>query len=413
MLKPIKNLLATVCLAVSCLAVAPHNAYAHGEKALEPFIRMRTIQWYDVRFSQDTLAVNGEVAITGKFHVAEDWPNSVPKPDMAYLNVSTPGPVFIRTERYLNGQPWVSSSALKLGGDYDFKIVLKGRLPGRYHIHPFFNLHDAGSVMGPGHWIEITGDPAAFTNTVKTLGGASVDMESYGFANGVSWHVLWMALGTAWLLWWVRRPLFLPRHKMLQSGREQDLITPLDKTVAKAILVVVPLFVFGAYALAESQYPNNIPLQAALDLIDPLPPAVNAGLVQVKPVRTEYHVSARSMAIVAQIHNLSDQPVQVGEFATANLRFINPAVGLVGKDQGEGEAGVAAKGLSVDDALPIQPGETRTVRIAAADALWETEKLEGLFRDADSRLGGLLFLYDASGKRHIASVSTAVIPKFD
>jgi hypothetical protein len=26
---------------------------------------------------------------------------------------------------------------------------------------------------------------------------------------------------------------------------------------------------------------------------------------------------------------------------------------------------------------------------------------------------GLLFLYDATGKRHIASISIAVIPKFD
>jgi len=411
MLKSCKNLIGAVCLGLSALAAVPHNAQAHGEKALEPFIRMRTIQWYDVRWTSDKVAVNGEVAITGKFHVAEDWPNSVPKPDISFLNVSTPGPVFIRTERYLNGQPWVSSAALKLGGDYDFKIVLKGRLPGRYHVHPFFNLHDAGAVMGPGHWLEITGDAAAFTNTVKTLDGETVDMESVGFANGVSWHLLWMGLGTAWLLWWVRRPLFIPRYKLLQSGREDALITDLDKTIAKAILVVVPLFVFGAYAMAERQYPNNIPLQTALDQIDPLPIAVNTGLVQVKAIRTEYHVSGRSMNLVAQIHNLSDQPVQIGEFTTANLRFINPAVGLPEPEQGE--ALVAAKGLTVDKPQPILPGETRSVRIAAADALWETEKLEGLFRDADSRLGGLLFLYDASGKRHIASISSAVIPQFD
>jgi methane/ammonia monooxygenase subunit B len=38
--------------------------------------------------------------------------------------------------------------------------------------------------------------------------------------------------------------------------------------------------------------------------------------------------------------------------------------------------------------------------------------LDGLIRDADSRLGGLLFLYDANGQRHIASVSTAIIPTF-
>ena len=134
---------------------------------------------------------------------------------------SSPGPVFVRTERYLNGQASVSSAALKLGGDYDFKIVLKARLPGRYHLHPFFNLHDAGAVMGPGHWFEVAGDPAAFTNQVKTLNGDVIDMETYGLANGIGWHAFWFALGAAWLLWWVRRPLFIPRYKMLQSGQEK------------------------------------------------------------------------------------------------------------------------------------------------------------------------------------------------
>ena len=113
-------------------------------------------------WSKDTLNVNDEVVITGKFHVAEDWPRGVPKPDAAYLNVSSPGPVFVRTERYLNGEASASSAALKLGGDYDFKIVLKARLPGRYHLHPFFNLHDAGAVMGPGHWFEVLGGSGSF-----------------------------------------------------------------------------------------------------------------------------------------------------------------------------------------------------------------------------------------------------------
>jgi len=46
-------------------------------------------------WSKDTLNVNDEVVITGKFHVAEDWPRAVPKPDATYLNVSSPGPVFV------------------------------------------------------------------------------------------------------------------------------------------------------------------------------------------------------------------------------------------------------------------------------------------------------------------------------
>jgi methane/ammonia monooxygenase subunit B len=411
MLKAMKNLLGIFCLGLCGLTLAPNGAAAHGEKALEPFIRMRTIQWYDVQWSQEKLNVNDELVITGKFHVAEDWPRAVPKPDATYLNVSSPGPVFVRTERYLNGQASVSSAALKLGGDYDFKIVLKARLPGRYHLHPFFNLHDAGAVMGPGRWFEVAGDAAAFTNQVKTLNGDMIDMETYGLASGIGWHAFWFALGAAWLLWWVRRPLFIPRYKMVQSGQEKALITPLDRTIAIGLLAGVPLFVLGANAMTDRQYPNAIPLQAAMDQIEPLPPAVNLGMVQIKVQRTEYHVPARAMTIVAQIHNTSDQPVRIGEFATANVRFLNPGVGPPRKD--DSDPVVAPQGLNLDSADPIQPRETRTVRVTALDALWATQRLDGLIRDPDSRLGGLLFLYDATGKRHIASISTAVIPKFD
>ena len=301
MIKTMKNLLGIFCLGLFGLTFASNAAFAHGEKALEPFIRMRTIQWYDVQWSQDKLNVNDELVITGKFHVAADWPRGVPRPDATYLNVSSPGPVFIRMERYINGQASVSSAALTLGGDYDFKIVLKARLPGRYHLHPFFNLHDAGSVMGPGHWIEVTGDPAAFTNPVKTLNGDVIDMETYGLANGIGWHVFWFALAAAWLLWWVRRPLFIPRYKLLHSGQGKWLITSLDRKIAMGILFGVPLFVLGANAMTDLQYPNAIPLQAGMDQIEPLPSAVNDGLVRIKVQRAEYHVPARSMTITAQI----------------------------------------------------------------------------------------------------------------
>ena len=395
MTKTTKNLLGIFCLGLFGLTVAPNAVYAHGEKSLEPFIRMRTIQWYDVRWSQDKLRVNDEVVITGKFHVAEDWPRAVPKPDLTYLNVTSPGPVFIRTERYVNGQATAGSAALKLGGDYDFKIVLKARLPGRYHLHPFFNLHDAGPVMGPGHWIEVTGVPAAFTNPVKTLNGNVIDMETYGLANGIGWHAFWFALAAAWLLWWVRRPLFIPRFKMLQSGQGDALVTPLDRIIAAAILAGVPLVVFGAQAMTESQYVNTVPLQTALDQIEPLAPVVNTGLVQVKVQRAEYSVPARSMTIVTQIRNASDQPVQVRNLrppmcASSTLPRIWP---IMDANQGiDDDTLVAPLGLSIDSSDPIKAGESRTVRLTGTDALWATQRLDGLIRDTDSRLGGLLFL---------------------
>jgi len=385
---------------------------AHGEKALEPFIRMRTIQWYDVQWSKQKFAVNEEISVSGKFHVAEDWPVSVPKPDAAFLNISTPGPVLIRTERYLNGKPYVNSVALQPGGDYSFKMVLKGRLPGRYHIHPFFNLKDAGQVMGPGVWLDVSGDAADFSNEAKTINGEVINMETYGLSNGIFWHVFWGALATAWLLWWVRRPLFIPRYRMLQAGLEDELVTQQDKLIGKAILIGVPLFVLAANWMTINQYPKAIPLQASLDQILPLSARVNAGVVDVDTLKAEYRIPERAMTFLVKVNNRSDKPIQVGELAIANVRFLNKEFAMPSQDNTDRM--IAPDGLTLADATPIQPGEERTMTIIAKDALWESERLDGLIRDSDSRIGGLLFFYDGLiGERFISSITAAVIPKFN
>jgi hypothetical protein len=43
MMKTMKNVLGIFCLELFGLTFAPNVVYAHGEKALEPFVRMRTI----------------------------------------------------------------------------------------------------------------------------------------------------------------------------------------------------------------------------------------------------------------------------------------------------------------------------------------------------------------------------------
>jgi len=402
----------SLSLILSLYALNIQTVMAHGEKALEPFIRMRTIQWYDVQWSKQKFTVNEEISVSGKFHVAEDWPVSVPKPDAAFLNISTPGPVLIRTERFLNGKPYVNSVALQPGGDYSFKVVLKGRLPGRYHIHPFFNLKDAGQVMGPGVWLEVSGNADDFRNEVKTINGDVIDMETYGLSNGIFWHVFWGALATAWLLWWVRRPLFIARYRMLQAGLEDELVTQQDKHIGKAILIGVPLFVLGANWMTISEYPKAIPLQAALDQILPLSAQVNAGVIDVDTLKAEYRIPERAMTFLVKINNRSDKPIQVGELAVANVRFLNRELAMPSQDNTDRM--IAPDGLTLDNATPIQPGEERTLTIIAKDALWESEKLDGLIRDSDSRIGGLLFFYDGLvGERYISSITAAVIPKFN
>jgi len=398
--------LSSVCL--SGLVLSTSDVWAHGERSLEPFVRMRTVQWYDVNWSADKVAVNDELIITGKIHVAEDWPNSIPKPEAAYLGVIAPGPVFLRKERWINGEAHLNSLPLKIGRDYEFKMKLKARIPGRYHIHPSFNIIDTGNVAGPGLWVEITGNANAFTNTVQTVHGEMINLETYGIANGVRWHMLWMILGIAWLVWWIRRPLFIPRYAMVNKGEEDKLVTSNDKNLAKAILVVVPVIVLSGYFMANNQYPETIPLQASLDLIPPL--SEQPSLVNAKVKRATYNIPQRSMTMMVEIKNESSRPVQIGEFTTGSVRFINSNM-TIDTSHTPPEY-LATNGMQIEPNDWIQPGENKVVKVVASDAVWETEHLSSVIRDADSRFGGLLFLFDDQGNRHLTSISAPLIPEY-
>jgi methane/ammonia monooxygenase subunit B len=170
------------------------NAAAHGEKSQAAFMRMRTIHWYDLHWSKEKVKVNDFVEITGKFHVFEGWPETVDEPDVAFLNIGIPGPVFIRKESYIGGQLVPRSVRLEIGKTYEFKVVLKARRPGDWHVHTMMNVQGGGPIIGPGKWITIEGSMGDFKNPLTSLTGQTFDLETYNLENTYFWH----ACGTPW-----------------------------------------------------------------------------------------------------------------------------------------------------------------------------------------------------------------------
>jgi methane/ammonia monooxygenase subunit B len=123
------------------------TASAHGEKSQAAFMRMRTVHWYDLNWSKETVAVNESVEITGKLHIFGGWPETVDKPDVAFLNIGIPGPTFIRSESYIGDKLVPRSVALELGETYSFRVVLKARRPGEWHVHTMMNVQGGGPII--------------------------------------------------------------------------------------------------------------------------------------------------------------------------------------------------------------------------------------------------------------------------
>ncbi len=386
---------------------------AHGERAQEPFLRMRTVQWYDVEWSAPSVAVNEIMSVTGKFRISPNWswPQSTAKPDLAFLNISSPGPVFVRKGSWINDVNMANSTGFEMGRDYAFKVDLKGRVPGKWHVHSMLNIKDAGPVVGPGEYVEVTGDRADFTNPVETLTGETVDLETYGFANNVKWHLIFAGLGLAWLAYWLVKPLFFSRYRAVAAGDGDALITNMDRSFSVVMLVLALSTVTYGYFNAESEYPITLPMQSARESVEPLP--VSAESVSVKLERATYRVPGRSMKMKLSVTNNAKTAVRLGEFTTATVRFVNPDVGLMDNIARSWPTHLMAdSGLTVTGDNIILPGETRLIEVEAQDAAWETERLSSLIYDPDSRFGGLLFFYDVNDNRHISDVGGVLVPQF-
>ena len=165
------------------------------------------------------------------------------------------------------------------------------------------NVHTAGPLVGPGKWIEIEGNAADFKFPVKTLDGRTIDdLQTWGVRNAVTWHLVWVAIAAFWILWWLRRPLLIPRMIVLEKGREDLLVTKTD-VVAGVLLAATVLGVtaFG-YISAVRAYPLTVPLQSGTVGVNPLPKEPKA--VDVQFDNATYDVPGRSMHLDFTATNL-------------------------------------------------------------------------------------------------------------
>ncbi len=386
--------------------VAP--AAAHGERSQEPFLRMRSIQWYDMKWQPKVTKVNDIATMTGKFHLAEDWPRAVGKPGRAFFNVGSPSPVFVRLSTKLNGHPTFISGPLEIGRDYEFEVKLKARIPGRHHMHAMVNVKDAGPIAGPASWMNISGSWDDFTNPITTLTGKSIDLETFNFSNGVFWHIVWLGLGCFWIGYFVAKPMFLPRSRVLLAYGDELLTSPTDRKVGLAVAILTCAIVWGGYRYTESVHPDTVPIQAGESKVEPMPIAPNP--VAIKVTHANYDVPGRALRVTMEVTNNGDSAVNIGEFTTAGVRFVNK-LGQSHLDP-DYPRELVATGLSVDNDNGIQPGETREIKMEAKDALWEVQRLMALLGDPESRFGGLLMTWDQQGNRYINSIAGAVIPVF-
>jgi len=394
-------------LALTMASAGP--ADAHGEKSQAAFLRMRTLGWYDLKWSKTNVTVNEEYEITGKVHFMKAWPATLRPPERCFVNVGQPGAMANRIGVWVGGQFVPRSMALDLGKTYEFRMLLRARRPGHWHTHVQISVETAGPIPGPGQYIDIKGNFADFKDPIKLLNGSTIDLETYGITSIYLWHLLWGVVGAGWIWYWFTRRGLLGRFMWVAAGKEDEVITPQEKLVGAITLGGMLIVVIIGYSIAATSYPYTIPLQAGdfhnLQAVDE-----PASPVQLKYLGGTYKVPGRELVVNYKITNTGKEALRIGEFITAGLRFLNPDV-YTSKVEYPDYL-LAERGLSLSDPSPIQPGETRDETITIQDARWDTERLSGLAYDVDSSFAGLLMFFSPSGERYPVELSGAVIPNF-
>jgi len=413
-MKALVKLAALGAAAVVATVGAAAPAFAHGEKSQQAFLRMRTLNWYDVAWSKTSVAVNEEMVLSGKVHVFSAWPQAVANPRVSFLNAGEPGPVLVRTAQFIGEQFAPRSFSLVPGNDYAFTINLRGRRAGRWHVHAQINVEGGGPIIGPGQWIEVKGDMKDFTDPVTLLDGTTVDLEHYGINRVYLWHLPWLAVGAGWILFWFVRKGIIASYLRVAEGKEDEATNDEDRRIGAIVLALTILATIFGYAYTNSQFPRTIPLQAGLQ--KPLTPISATGTVGVGKEQVSvdlgggvYKVPGRELTINVKVKNNTAHPLRLGEYTTAGLRFLNPDV-FTTKPEFPDYL-LADRGLSTDP-TPIAPGETKDIVVKVQDARWDIERLSDLAYDTDSQIGGLLFFFTPDGQRYAAEIGGPVIPKF-
>lgn len=379
-------------------------ASAHGEESQQAFERTSTIAFYDVNFSTDRLDRGQELTITGTLRVMNAWPEqTIAPPNLGYLTVNMPGPVLEVQDREMSGMFTPQSVHVVRGGVYPFKLVLKARVPGTWHVHPALAMEGTGTLWGPGQFITIN-NAGVFTEPQTLLNGRTVNLATYGLGRVGLWEVLGLLVAVAFAAYWLRKPL-LERADVVRSGGGATLVTKPERRVSIIIGVVALALGLGGYAYAYAFDGPHIPLQVIRLTPTPEAPSALASHLQTKIQSAVFQEKAGILELKVNVKNTSDSPVVLN-----HLQFANYLVTV--KDGGDPTAdGVA----TVSPPTPVAPGSSSdlTVRLSAQSLL--RQQLLPL-NDPVIRVTGLLFFLNTAGEQSIAEINeltSGIMPQYN
>jgi methane/ammonia monooxygenase subunit B len=400
---------AVLLLVISLLGGLPRAAFAHGEAADEPFLKDLTVAFYDVHIGPTDVKVGEPVTITGKLTILESWPYTLDPPQTAYITPVVPGPVFALTDRIVNDEPTPGSISVEKGGTYQFKMVMLGRDPGHWHVHPGIGVQGTGTLIGPGEWVTVEPSDKPFAMPVTLLTGETVDLEHLGGSFVWWWSFIGFLIGLVWMLYWtvpkrtVTRLAVTAQLPVNDDAPDIGLITPRDHFWMDILAgLTILLLVVGWVGMAK-KYPVRLPQQT--DRFAPVSLTPTEHFATVRSTGATFDDRADTLVIKAEIKNIGASPITLKSYVMAMASFVN---GPQEELAAAGPADYVSK-LTVNPDGPIAPGESRRVTLTMKAEIFQQERMIPL-HDPQQLIAGLLRFSDAQGREDIVNLKSILVP---
>jgi methane/ammonia monooxygenase subunit B len=410
-----RRLLLVLVAAVLVTVVPATAASAHGEKSQEGFLRMRTVGWTDVHYSGDTVQQGQTVTVTGTVKIMDAWPSSLAKgqPNTCFMSMIAPGPTIVLKERTINGQSMPTRIDCTKGRVYDFSMTFAGRRVGRWHVHPAFAVKGAGTLIGPGAWINVKENPAGFTNEATLLGGKTVNLENYQLPFIWIWLTLTFIIGMVWMIYWTVPKRTIPHLAVTSQiplntdGAAYGLVTKKDHRNSTIMMLATVVLLGAGWIYQLANFPVKIPQQiiqfAPAQIARPAPfVALEAGTG-----KAVYDADKKLVTLQVNATNNGKVPAQLTHFAVANLTWFNQAV----------PAAKPSGPQAVDTSYPmtvqsdtIAPGATQQVMISMPSDIWIHQERLLPIGESQLTVTGLLRFQTPNGDKTDVEVDEPLTP---
>lgn len=403
-----KSFIAALAVAVAAL-MNTAKVYAHGEAGDEPFLKDLTAAFYDVKISPTQIQVGQPVTITGSVRILETWPYTLDPPQTAYMTPVVPGPVFALKDRTINGQPAPGSFFVEKGGIYQFKMVMLGRNPGHWHVHPGIAVQGTGTLIGPGEWVTVAPGAGKFTFPLTLLNGEVIDLNNYRGGFVWWWSFAGFLMGAVWMFYWtLSRRTVTNLAVTVQLSPNDDapdigLITPRDHMWMNVLAGLTIVMLVVGWTYAATRYPVRLPQQT--DWFAPKSISSGDKIAEVEPQGATFDDGTDTLLMKVAVKNVSSNPITLKQYIMAMTTFVNG-----GPDE-QAKAGPRdfVGRLEVEPNAPIAPNQTRELTLKMTSPVFAEERLIPM-HDPQQFIAGLLKFENTKGGQQLVVARSSVIP---